>query len=274
MAAHDVAAEDAFPQDASPSHPAWQRSLAVLERVLEELSPAGGRADVVLSNSFVRYGVVPWTENAYARRDRQALAAGHFRTVYGAAADAWRIVVDAPHFGQDALAAAVDGALPEALRDALARHRLRLASLHPHLVAALARSQRRLEADCGAFILVEPDMVSGLFRRGAGWAQVVNRRYRRGAIAQAEQAVVQCIETDRMQGGGGPVALVAPGVPLSLDANAPCRVLKEEPGPWRNDPCCAMAWSAARGFRARPAWISRPEPASLRAAAGCRWPPA
>lgn len=225
----------------------WIAALNRLDEMLEKLPPKGGVASVVLSNLFVRYVTVPWTPGIYTDKDRLALATDCFRAIHGEIAGSWRIVFDAASFGHGNLAAAVDEALVEGLHEILERHRWRLGSLKPHLATAFDRWRPRLEASDGCFAVVEPGCVTALFRRGEVWAAVDSRRFRRRSTGQATLTLKQCIDSDRLQGGEGAVALLAPGsVPDAQGtADRPLRRLAGLAGPWPEDPWRALAWSAA-----------------------------
>ncbi|MES2501717.1 MAG: hypothetical protein V4545_03850 [Pseudomonadota bacterium] len=75
---------------------------------------------VVLSNTFVRYLVLPWRDGIYRQQDWQAIAQHAFRQQYGAIADDWRIKVRLQAYGKNMLAAAIDETLCEQL-DACAK---------------------------------------------------------------------------------------------------------------------------------------------------------
>jgi hypothetical protein len=225
--------------------PPWAAALATLDALLETLPRTSGNARVVLSSQFVRYVPVPWTDGVFAADDRRALAAGCFRTVHGDAVDAWQIVSGTPAYGRDNLAAAVDVALLAGLREIMARRRLRLTAVRPHLTAAFDRWRPRLaQADAG-FVVVEPGCVTTLFRSRGRWTEVANRRCR--AAAEAAQLVRQCVDADRVRGGTGGIVLLAPGTALEAELadGSSLRRLSGLAGPWPNDPWRSMAWSAA-----------------------------
>jgi len=224
----------------------WAGALEALESLLAEL-PVAGEARVVLSNHFVRYGKVPWTEGVFAAADRKAMAAGCFRAVYGEMADGWQVAVEPPRFGCDGLAAAADRALVDALRACLAGRRLKLTVLRPHLTAAFDRCRPRLESGDGGFVLVEPGCVTALFCRQGIWAEVANRRYGRQTEGEAARIVRQCADADQVQGGEGPLALLSPGSAPAMDSvgGRSLRRLEGVGGPWPEDPWRSLAWSAA-----------------------------
>ncbi len=80
----------------------------------------GKTLQVVLSNTFARYLVLPWRDGIYRQQDWQAMAQHAFRQQYGAIADNWRIKVRLQAYGENVLAAAIDETLCEQL-DACAK---------------------------------------------------------------------------------------------------------------------------------------------------------
>jgi hypothetical protein len=240
----DVVHECAGASDNSAVAP-WATALTTLDGLLDSLPSLSGVVSVVLSSQFVRYGQVPWTDGVFAENDRQALAAGCFRAVHGEAVDRWRVVLDAPRYGCDNLAAAVDVALLDGLREIMARRHLRLTAVRPHLTAVFDRWRSQLAADDGGFALVEPGCVTTLLRHHAQWVDVANRRYR--FAREAAQIIRQCVDANRMRGGSGVVAVLASGTTLETETsdNQVLRYLSGLGGPWPNDPWRSLAWSGA-----------------------------
>lgn len=224
----------------------WVGALAALDGLLDDMALKNGNASVVLSNQFVRYVEVPWTAGVYQEKDRLALAADCLRAVHGEAASQWQVTLDGPRFGSGNLAAAVDAGLVDGLRAVLDKRKTRLDFLRPHLTAAFDRWRPQLHADEGGFAVIEPGSVTALFRRGAAWSAVANRRCRREVPGEAGKSLRQCVDADRLHGGEGGVALLAPGVADLLTAGErPMRRLTGLGGPWPEDPWRSLAWSAA-----------------------------
>jgi hypothetical protein len=226
----------------------WLAALDRLDYMLDRLPEnKGGTASAVLSNQFVRYVNVPWTPGIHADKDRQTLAADCFRAIHGDAVDSWRIILDPPKYGYGSLAAAVDQALLDRLRELLANRHWRLVSLRPHLSAAFDRWRPQLEPGDGCFVLVEPGCVTALCRRGDDWSIVDSRRFHRSSTSKAVLTLKQCVDADHLQGGEGAVALVAPGTVPDAEGSAerPLRRLSGLAGPWPEDPWRSLAWSAA-----------------------------
>jgi Fimbrial assembly protein (PilN) len=67
--------------------------------------------NVVLSNTFVRYLVLPWQDAVLTQADWQAIAQHEFRKQFGATANDWLVRVNLGKHGQTVLAAAIDNKL-------------------------------------------------------------------------------------------------------------------------------------------------------------------
>jgi len=80
----------------SSEHPpeAWRASLDTLASVLREQRSPVGRVEVVLSDHFVRYALIPWSENLVADSERLGFARLGFRNVYAHVSDGWDVCVD------------------------------------------------------------------------------------------------------------------------------------------------------------------------------------
>jgi hypothetical protein len=223
----------------------WAGALAALEALLAERSSTDTTVNVTLSNQFVRYVEVPWTPGVLAEKDRQAFATECFRAVHGETVDGWLISLDKPRFGRDSVAAAVDRALVDGVRATLARRKLTLAVLRPHLSAAFDGWQQHLHANDSGFVVVEAACITALFRRGDAWSLVANRRFRAEVAGEAESILKQVIDIDQIQGGNGVIALLAQGAPgFNELGGRPWRRLIRDEGAWPEDPWHSMAWSA------------------------------
>jgi hypothetical protein len=171
----DVAAE----HDAE----AWRAPLDALDRALCARPPcrAAGSArlpatlvgmlapclDIVLSEHFTRWQLLPWQAEVEAPAEQEALARHNFRELYGDVARHWQVRCAAQPPGAPTPACAIDGALLAALRQLAATHGCRLGSLRPLLVAAAERWQRKLPRGVAWFAVLEAGRLNlGLLRDG------------------------------------------------------------------------------------------------------------
>ena len=69
------------------------------------------QVNVVLSNTFVRYLILPWQDGVLTQADWQAIAQHAFRKAFGVIANDWLTHVHFSRYGQTVLAAAIDKSL-------------------------------------------------------------------------------------------------------------------------------------------------------------------
>jgi hypothetical protein len=143
----------------------------------------GKSLQVVLSNTFVRYLVLPWRDGIYRQQDWQAIAQHAFRQQYGAIADDWRIKVRLQAYGNNVLAAAIDETLCEQLEACAKQLNFSINSITP-LLFLLSEHEN-------AWMLVaEPARLTLCQIKQGNWQQVLvdvpaqNQEYQ-----QAEQLI-------------------------------------------------------------------------------------
>jgi len=130
---------------------------------------------VVLSNHFVRYIVLPWSD-IVSDEDWQALAQHQFRSVYGDAALGWVTAMAWQGPERPVLACATPKTVLHTLHATVRSAGLRLRSVSPYFVAAFNFCRRRLPDDGFWFGVVEPGRFSfGGVKRGV-WLNVASRR--------------------------------------------------------------------------------------------------
>jgi hypothetical protein len=170
VAAEARAAETFIPV---PGGPAWAAAVEALKRFLAmpELGP-GGCLGVVLSNHFVRYLLVPWSERIVSVDELHSYAAAAFEEVYGEISREWEVRVSPERSGSPRLAAAVDRALLDGIRQAVGASPLGLDSVQPYLMSAYNRAARSRHDNEFIFTVLEPDRVCILAAEGGRWRHV------------------------------------------------------------------------------------------------------
>lgn len=134
----------------------WQGTIAVFREWLGARGSHKGAAAVVVSNRWVRYAVVPWSDHILGADEETALASACLDGLYGASDSAWDIKVASAPYGAPRLACAVDAALLSELRMVCARHALRLRLIQPHFVWAVNRLPgSRLRSHCALMVATE-----------------------------------------------------------------------------------------------------------------------
>ena len=154
----------------------WRASLDTLASVLREQRGPVGRVEVVLSDHFVRYALIPWSESLVADSERLGFARLGFRNVYGLLSDGWDVCVDEQPAGQASFASAVDRPLIGGLKDVVSLAGGRLETVKPALADCLNRHSRVLKEPEFCLAMSEPGRISLAFRSRAGWQAVRSRR--------------------------------------------------------------------------------------------------
>lgn len=123
--------------------------------------------DVVLSNTLVRFLVLPWQDYVVKESDWQAIAQHAFRQQFDAAANNWRVTVSIGGHGQTILAAAVDESLCAQLAASAQQLNFKLGQIIP-LLSALDKP-----TDKDWTMLVEPQRITLCQLRDGQWQQIL-----------------------------------------------------------------------------------------------------
>ena len=152
--------------------PPWRAALQAFERFLANAESGTGMLDVVLSNHFVRYLLLPWTPQIASAEELRNCAAAMFEDIHGDVSSEWEVIVCEERAGAPRLAAAVDRALLAALRGAVAPTRWRLVSVQPYLMAAYNRVARAHTGKDFVFVLLEAGRACIVAAQGGRWCHV------------------------------------------------------------------------------------------------------
>ena len=157
---------------APASGPIWKSAVEALGRFAEQPEVRAGALGIVLSNHFIRYLLVPWSERVVNAVEFRNYVAAAFEDVYGDISAEWELCASPEGSGLPRLAAAVDRALLEAVRNAVGRSRLRLTSVQPYLTAAYNGFERRRRETDFVFIAIEARRICILAAQSRVWRYV------------------------------------------------------------------------------------------------------
>lgn len=143
----------------------WDGAIAALK----DCDPAL-RATVILSNHFVRYAVVPWSDALDSEVEEEAYVRHHFAKIHGERAAGW--AMRWTDSGDMRLASAIDKALLDALKQALPR----LASVQPYLMSAVNRCRKAIPKSGAWLALVEDERACIALHAEGRWRSVQNAR--------------------------------------------------------------------------------------------------
>ena len=205
---------------AEPGVPLWQPAVDALAAKAAEGALAKANVNLVLSNRFVRYTMVPWSEALRSKEEELAFARHCFARVHGSEAENWEIKLSSAKPHNPGLACAVERSLIEALNVRMSPLGSRYRSLQPHLMASFNRWRARLGERPAWLVVAEPGLLClALLQDGywqsmhsvkvdADWISVLP-----GVLAREECLVDSKVQCDE-------VLLFAPdeGQPLLLEA--------------------------------------------------------
>jgi hypothetical protein len=152
----------------------WQGAVATLKN-MEWTKPC--KVKVVLSNHFVRYAVIPWSDGLATPAEEEAYLRHHFAKIHGERAKSWTPRASEDRRGLPRLASAIDTALLEELKGAFPRGgKARLVSVQPELMEAINRWREAIPRDGAWLVLAEPDRACVAMHREGGWRSVQNAK--------------------------------------------------------------------------------------------------
>lgn len=172
-------AERVLPSDVAADGAPWHGPLKTLETALPELVRNSQHVTVTLSNHFVHYALIPWSEALSNGREEMAFARHSFREMYGSDADSWELRINHDKVGMAQLACAVDTRLLDGLRGLFSRTGVRLHSIQPHLMAAYNSCRAQLRGRSAWLALAERGNLCLALLRDGQWSWV--RTIRAGA---------------------------------------------------------------------------------------------
>jgi len=194
----------------------WQGAVAQLGGVKAAQDCS---ATVVLSNHFVRYALVPWSDALSGPAEEEAYVRHHFARVHGERARSWAL-----RWSESGAGARLASAIDKALLDALKKRLPRLASVQPYLMSAINRWRKSIPRGGAWLALVEPDRACIALHAGGRWRSVQNAKGAWLPLLERERYRVQGGVQGGVQGAGPDAAHGGAGdeVPaLALVAGAP-----------------------------------------------------
>lgn len=148
--------------------PAWHSALATLARWLEDNSINKAAVTVTLSDHFVRYALLPFSEEVKTSTEEQVLAQILLEEIYGESAKKWQVQIgEAGRFSEARLVAAMDEQLLDEIKKACVIETLHLKIVAPYFVLAFNQFCRRMQdADCLFAVIEAGQMMAASFRNG------------------------------------------------------------------------------------------------------------
>lgn len=156
-----------------PTGPApWTAPLAVLENLFKQEQWSSGNVTVILSNHFVRYMLIPWSEMLLRSSEQQAYLQHLFSDTYGDTAARYQLRLSPSAPGMERIASAIENTLLEQLRATIADAGLRLESIQPWLMFNFNKHRHQASREGGWFVTVESGVIGIIGMANGAWQLV------------------------------------------------------------------------------------------------------
>ena len=172
----EVIARQSLACTPDPQAGSWEGAVQVLDKLLAQYAEERPLVTIVLSNHFVRYALVPWSDLISSDEQQMAFTRHCFEVTYGAMSAAWVVRLSRTTVGAAQIASAVDEKLLAACNEVVKRHGLRLASVQPYLMSAFNRLKLQFQDLDAWFALVEPGSICLAQLQQGKWVQNENVR--------------------------------------------------------------------------------------------------
>ena len=146
-----------------PNESNWQPVIDALSTALKESIWHKANMKLVISNSLVRYTLLPWSEAILNVEEERKLVHHKMNTAFGATAKNWDISLEKTSYGKIRLACAVDSELLIKLRQLAQKNTLNIQSIQPHLITALNFWKKELKNAHMHFIVADGEKLCTVY---------------------------------------------------------------------------------------------------------------
>lgn len=155
----------------------WKPSMDLLTKTLQaDKQWQNVDARVILANSFVRYQLIPWSENVSSSDERELYVRESFTQVYGDAAANWAYTMSEVARGAAWFCCAVDRELLSQLETVMLQSGSSLQSVVPHVMTAFNGIRKLIKTKNCWFVQIENDkLLLGLIQNGH-WLTLSSRQ--------------------------------------------------------------------------------------------------
>jgi hypothetical protein len=150
----------------------WHGALEALKSV--EITRRS-RVSIILSNHFVRYALVPWSDALATPAEEEAYVRHHFAKVHGERAKEWVLRSSQGARSAPRLASAIDRGLLEGIRAALPKGgKAKLVSVQPQLMSIFNQWRRSIPSSGAWLVMAEPERACVALHAAGAWRTVLN----------------------------------------------------------------------------------------------------
>ena len=152
-------------QDEAP----WQPAIRVMRQLLRQAGTKKAKAEIILSNHFVRYQLVKAQPDLGSLEEEQGFVKFTFTEVFGNEAAHWSMRWGSGLDLNAQVASAIDQPLLDNIANIFAEASIKLVSLQPYLMAAFNHVRKLFDAKPVWFVLVEEGRVCIALLKDGDW---------------------------------------------------------------------------------------------------------
>jgi hypothetical protein len=172
----EPSAEETSTQTYSPGSPsespaAWATSLAALEEWLADDDGAHVVSDIVVSDQFMRYLVLPWSSDLANDAEWRALARAKIDLLWGNGSGL-DIRLDRPRYKRSRLVCAMESELRSRLQTLMRDRNHVIRSIQPHFTFAFNDVADELRAEEVLMVVSERDCATVAVADGSSWGHI------------------------------------------------------------------------------------------------------
>jgi hypothetical protein len=150
----------------------WTPVLTALDARLSEPEWQNADVRVVIADNWVRYAMVPYSDDLSGEAERMTFARHVLTGIFGDVVAQWTLSLSDTLPGRNQVACAMPSALLDELREILQRHGLQLRSLQPQLVSAYNYWRSSLPDGGAWFVSLEQGTLAAARLGKGGWDRV------------------------------------------------------------------------------------------------------
>lgn len=158
--------------EASKAEASWVPAASTLARVLRDKSWHGAKPQLVLSNHFVRYALIPWHDSLGNHAERQAYLRHSFQLAYGDSAKGWDLRMSDNGVQRAAVASGIEQGLLQHVQRAFEAAGLNMSEIYPHLMVAINQARQQTDHAAYWFALVESGRLCIALIQDGHWRSV------------------------------------------------------------------------------------------------------
>jgi hypothetical protein len=133
----------------------WRPAMEALGQWLTGNDLAKTDVKILLSGNFVRFAMMPFSDDVNSRAERLTVAGLLFESIYGETARQWKLALEEEEYGEPCLVAAIDSALWDALFQMISSRQLRVVSVQPYVVFVSNAFNKQIQEGDSLLVIVE-----------------------------------------------------------------------------------------------------------------------